>query len=135
MRPLISGDIEGIRDFAFFEESYVQRKIGFRNKTHKYIYAPDGKGMCNYCQKVHAGVEELYDLREDPEEINNTASENRVIADKMRAELESVIQELNLKKQQLLEKKDVTRTDLEDLQDLADQKKIKKKLRSLGYMD
>lgn len=135
MKPLISGDREDIRDFAFFEESYVQRKIGLRNKTHKYIYAPDGIGMCNYCQKVHAGVEELYDLERDPEEMNNVVSENRIMATQMRAKLDEVIQKLNSKKQQLLEKKDVTKANLEDLQDLADQKKIKKKLRSLGYMD
>lgn len=135
MKPLISGEEENIRKFAFFEESYVQRKIGLRNKTHKYIYAPDGIGMCNYCQKVHAGVEELYDLERDPEEINNIVSENRIKATQMRAKLDEVIQKLNSKKQQLLRKKDSTKTNLEDLQDLADQKKIKKKLRSLGYMD
>jgi uncharacterized protein YfkK (UPF0435 family) len=57
------------------------------------------------------------------------------MATQMRAKLDEVIQKLNSKKQQLLRKKDSTKTNLEDLQDLADQKKIKKKLRSLGYMD
>jgi arylsulfatase A-like enzyme len=135
MRHLIDGEEENIRKFAFFEESYVQRKIGWRNETHKYIYAPDGIGMCNYCQKVHAGVEELYDLKKDPEELDNLASENRTMAYQLKAELESFIQQLNLKKQQLLENKNVTKRSLEDLQDLAVQKKIKRKLRSLGYMD
>jgi arylsulfatase len=133
--PLIRGAGKDIRDFVFFEESYVQRKIGLRNRTHKYIYAPDGIGMCNYCQKIHAGVEELYDLGKDPEETNNVVSENRIVTDQMRTELESMIQNLDLKKQQLLELKDVAQTGLEDLEDFADQKKIKKKLRSLGYMD
>lgn len=135
MRPLISGEEKDFRDVAFFEESYVQRKIGLRNKTHKYIYAPDGTGMCNYCQKVHAGVEELYDLRRDPEETQNVVSVERKIADQMRIELDSVIQKLDAKKQHLLENKDFTISEQEDLQDLADQKKIKRKLRSLGYMD
>jgi len=135
MRPLIDGEEENIRKFAFFEESYVQRKIGWRNETHKYIYAPDGIGMCKYCQKIHAGVEELYDLKKDPQEMDNLAPGNRIMADQMKAELERLIQKLNLKKQQLLENKIVTKIDLEDLQDLAHQKKIKKKLRSLGYMD
>lgn len=135
MRQLINGDRENIRKYAFFEESYVQRKIGCRNEAFKYIYAPDGIGTCSYCQKVHAGVEELYDLGKDPEETNNTVNENRMTADQMRAELESLMQNLDLKKQQLLEIEKVTQSDLNDLQDLADQKKIKKKLRSLGYMD
>ncbi len=135
MRPLINGDKEDIRKFAFFEESYVQRKSGIKNTRHKYILAPDGIGMCNYCQKVHAGVTELYDLEKDPGETNNIVSENRIVADQMRAELEAVIRSLNSKKQQLLEKNILITPKLEDLQDLAGQKKIKKKLRSLGYMD
>jgi arylsulfatase A-like enzyme len=135
LRPLISGEEEDIRDIVFFEESYVQRKIGIRNKTHKYILAPDGIGICNYCQKVHAGIEELYDLERDPEETRNVASENSIMAAQMKAKLDGVIQKLMTKKKQLLEEKDVKKSDLEDLRDLADQKKIKKKLRSLGYMD
>ncbi|UCE41624.1 MAG: sulfatase [Candidatus Aminicenantes bacterium] len=135
LRPLISGTREEIRDFAFFEESYVQRKIGWRNKRHKYIYAPDGIGLCKYCQKVHAGVEELYDLEKDPEETHNVVSENKIMATQMRAVLDGMIQKLKTKRKQLIGKKGLTRTDLEGLQDIADQKKIKKKLRSLGYMD
>ena len=135
MMPLIRGDSKDLREFVFFEESYVQRKIGLRNKRHKYIYAPDGIGMCSYCQKVHAGVEELYDLEKDPEEKQNAVSSNRELADQMRAELEKVIQKLEEKRQRLLEKHGGTGHDLENWQDPADQKRIKKKLRSLGYMD
>jgi arylsulfatase A-like enzyme len=135
LRPLINGEITDIRNFAFFEESYVQRKIGLRNKTHKYIYAPDGIGMCSYCQKVHAGVEELYDLAKDPEEIHNAVSGDKTTAARMRAGLEQVIQKLDDKRRRLLEKKDLTRTDWKNGDALADQKRIKKKLRSLGYMD
>jgi arylsulfatase A-like enzyme len=135
MRMLISGEEGDFRDVVFFEESYVQRKIGLRNKTHKYIYAPDGIGMCSYCQKVHAGAEELYDLRIDPEEMFSAIYQDRKTADQMRAELDRFMQKLEAKKQNLLENKDVTSTGLEDIQDLDDQKKIKKKLRSLGYMD
>jgi hypothetical protein len=91
--------------------------------------------MCNYCQIVHAGVEELYDLEKDPGEVNNIVSENRMMANQMKRELESLLQKLTIKKQQLMESHDVSGSDVEDLQDLEDQKKIKKKLRSLGYMD
>jgi arylsulfatase A-like enzyme len=135
VRPMINNEEQGIRDFVFFEESYVQRKIGVRNKTHKYIYAPDGSGMCNYCQKVHAGVEELYDLERDPEEAHNIVLKNKMLAAEMRARLEGMTEILDGKRQQHFDNKDATKTDLEDIQHLADQKKIKKKLRSLGYMD
>lgn len=135
LKPLISREKNSLRKLAFFEESYVQRKTGIRNETFKYIYAPDGIGLCTYCQKVHAGVEELYDLGTDPEEKNNDVSKNRTTADRMRVELESVIRNLDSRKQQILETEDTPQTGLDDLQDLTDQKKIKKKLRSLGYMD
>ena len=45
--PLIRREKEEIRHYVFNEESYVQRKIGFRTKKFKYIFAPDGVGMCN----------------------------------------------------------------------------------------
>jgi hypothetical protein len=135
LRDLIEGDDDNFRTFALFEESYVQRKIGLRSETHKYIFAPDGKGMCTYCQKVHGGVEEFYDLKKDPEEMNNVISEYRMMADKMKQDLLGILQKLDEKKQRLIEKKELKENDREDLQDLADQKKIKKKLRSLGYMD
>jgi arylsulfatase A-like enzyme len=135
LKGLIEGDDKAIRNFVFFEESYVQRKIGFRNETHKYIFAPDGKGMCTYCQMVHGGIEELYDLIKDPEEMNNVVYEERKKADRLKAELEEILQKLDAKRKRLLGKKDQTKSDMEGLQDLADQKKIKKKLRSLGYMD
>jgi arylsulfatase A-like enzyme len=69
--PIIRGDSEKIRDYAFFEESYVQKKIGIRSHNFKYIFAEDGKGICNYCQKVHAGVEDFYNLKSEPEELSN----------------------------------------------------------------
>lgn len=135
LRPLIVGENPEIRRSAFFEESYVQRKVGWRRVRHKFIYAPDGIGMCNYCQKVHAGVEELYDLQKDPGERDNLVLKNRSIADQMRTELQSFEQKLNRKRHQLLRSRKVEKDGMDDLQDLADQKKIKKKLRSLGYMD
>jgi arylsulfatase len=135
MRTLIRGDDKEFRDFAYFEESYVQKKIGLRSKTHKYIYAPDGAGVCNYCQKVHAGIEELYDLERDPEEMHNIVSGDKMTASQMRAKLDGLIQKLDDKRHRLLEKKGGERKKWENLQDFADHKKIKKKLRSLGYMD
>ena len=135
LRPLISGEKNTLRTFAFFEESYVQRKTGIRNETFKYIYAPDGIGLCKYCQKVHSGVEELYDLGADPEEINNIVSKNLSTADRMKVELERVTRRLDSRKREILETEKIPQTGLDDLPDLGDQKKIKKKLRSLGYMD
>lgn len=102
LMPIIRGEKKEIRHYVFNEESYVQRKIGFRTKKFKYIFAPDGVGMCNYCQKAHGGGEELYNLENDPEEMVNIVNENKHIADKMRKELEDLIKSLNSKKQREL---------------------------------
>lgn len=100
LMPLIRGEKGEIRHFAFNEESYVQRKIGFRTKKFKYIFSPDGVGMCNYCQQVHGGEEELYNLDVDPEEKVNIAVESKIIADEMKKELKDLIKSLNSKKQE-----------------------------------
>jgi len=133
--PLVRGEKDEIRDFVFNEESYVQRKVGLRTNNFKYIYAPDGVGMCNYCQKVHAGVEELYELEKDPVEKNNIADENKEQAAEMRQRLDGFIKKLDKKRNRML-KQGQGRGDLsEGNKNFKEDKKIRKKLRSLGYMD
>ena len=99
LMPLIRGEKTEIRHYAFNEESYVQRKIGFRTKKFKYIFSLDGIGMCNYCHQVHGGKEELYNLEVDPEEMVNIAVESKIIAAEMKKELDDLIKSLNSKKQ------------------------------------
>lgn len=99
LMPLIRGEKTEIRHYAFNEESYVQRKIGFRTKKFKYILSPDGVGMCNYCQQVHGGEEELYNLEVDPEEKVNIAVESKIIAAEMKKGLNDLMKSLNSKKQ------------------------------------
>jgi len=91
------------------EESYAQRKIGLRSEKFKYIFAPDGGGICNYCQRVHGGKEEVYDLEQDPEEVVNIADRDRLTADRMRNEVGDLITSLNSKKQRELIKENIFR--------------------------
>jgi arylsulfatase len=102
LMPLIRGEKREIRHFAFNEESYVQRKIGLRTEKFKYIFSPDGVGLCNYCQQVHGGVRELYNLEVDPEEKVNIAAESKVVSAEMRKRLDDLIKNLNSKKQREL---------------------------------
>jgi arylsulfatase len=102
LMPLIRGEKKQIRDYVFNEESYVQRKIGLRTEKFKYIFAPDGRGMCNYCERVHGGKEELYDLEQDTEEMDNIADRDRLTAERMRNEVEDFIKNLNTKRQKEL---------------------------------
>ena len=97
--PLLRGEKNSIRDHTLTEESYVQRKIGIRENDFKYIFAPDNKGWCKYCEKVHKGVEELYHLREDPGETINLVARHPEKAVRMRSKLERILNALNHKRQ------------------------------------
>lgn len=97
--PSIQEGSVRFRNSVFMEESYVQRKIALREEKYKYIFAPDGKGWCHYCEKVHKGVEELYDLEKDPGEAVNLMARNPETAARMRRELDEIICELNSKRQ------------------------------------
>jgi len=133
--PLIKGEKKEIRDFAFNEESYVQRKIGLRTSHYKYIFAPDGVGKCNYCQKVHAGTEELYNLENDPKETVNRIHNNKQAARSMRHKLNDLIKKLDAKKQLALNKESSKKKSSRLVQDSKEEKKIRKRLQSLGYKD
>ncbi len=133
--PVISRDKEEIRGCALIEESYAERKVALRTKAYKYIYAPDGIGKCKYCQKVHGGVEEFYDLMDDPEETDNRIKNQKLQAEKMRQRLEDTIQELESKKQKELERHEAGESPAELSSDAREKKKIRKKFKSLGYMD
>jgi arylsulfatase len=131
----ISGDEEEIRDHALMEESYAERKTALRTKEYKYIYAPDGEGKCKYCQRVHGGSEELYCLTDDPEETDNRIDKDRFQAEKMRLKLANVIDALESKKQAELKKHEADKTPPGSFSDAKEEKKIRKKFKSLGYMD
>lgn len=135
LKPVISADEEEIRDHALIEESYAERKIALRTNKYKYIYAPDREGKCKYCQKVHGGSEELYNLMEDPEEEDNRINKDRIRAEKMRLKLSDVIDALESKKHAELKEHEGDKTPPESSSDSKEEKKIRKKFKSLGYMD
>lgn len=133
--PILKDEKKELRDFIFNEESYVQRKIAIRNHKYKYIVAPDGKGYCNYCQKVHVGAEELYDLTLDPEETKNLVDLKKELALDMKKQLESFVSALDKKRDDGLKRKKGEIRPAKIRLDPEEEKKIRKRLRSLGYMD
>jgi len=133
--PLIKGEKKELRDFIFNEESYVQRKIGIRTHRHKYIMAPDGRGHCNYCHKVHGGAEELYALRSDPEENISLIDQKKDLAREMKKQLEEYIGKLDIKREDGLNREKNEKMTDKTMLDPEEEKKIHKRLRSLGYMD
>jgi len=62
----------------------------------------------------------LYDLKNDPEEIKNIASESLTIVENMEQKLQEIISTKKSKKNQSMEPKDI--------------EKVEKELRKLGYL-
>lgn len=77
MLPLMEEGKE-IHSEVYAEEAYTERKMAIRTRKYKYIYAPSlNEALCRYCNRIHGGLEELYDLDSDPEEERNIAEEER----------------------------------------------------------
>lgn len=93
--PLLTGsDGWADREFVVFSEAHAQRRLGIRTERYKFIkHIEDpvlrehrGSSLeCGYCNTVHEGERELYDLQEDPGETNNVIGEHA----EQTAELES----------------------------------------------
>jgi arylsulfatase A-like enzyme len=133
--PLIGDEKQEIRSFCFQEESYVQRKIALRTHKFKYIYAPDGYGLCKYCQMVHGGAEELYNLEKDPEERTNIVDKDTIIAQQMHKILDEFYNKLESKRRKEIEEDPSDDLFPNERPDPKEEKEIKRKLRGLGYMD
>lgn len=72
LTPLINGDKEELHPAVFAEEAYYERKRAVRTKRYKYITAlSKEEGLCRCCNLIHGALEELYDLNDDPQELQN----------------------------------------------------------------
>jgi arylsulfatase A-like enzyme len=132
--PLIDGKLHEIRDAVFIEESYVQRKAALRTDRYKYIQALDGTGWCRYCEKVHIGLEELYDLQDDPGETRDLSLSHRALAGEMKGRLNTMIAQLDLKRAQGNGSRRAPDPDLGPTLDAREEQMIKNRLKSLGYL-
>jgi len=71
LMPLIHEGKE-LRSSVYVEEAYAERKMAVRTKKYEYIKAPTKEdALCRLCNRIHGGVEELYDLESDPEQNHN----------------------------------------------------------------
>lgn len=103
--PLLGGTGEwDERTFVVFNEAQAQRRIGIRTDRYKFIkHVEDpvleekrGSSLeCGYCNTVHGGERELYDLSADPEETANIVDQQSEVATELEAELDSYFDELS----------------------------------------
>ena len=88
------------REFIFVEEAYTQKKFAIRTKRFKYIFAPSKKhAVCRYCGRIHGAIEELYDLKKDPEEKLNIANNNPQVRLELSRKMTNFIKKLKNKKE------------------------------------
>jgi arylsulfatase len=71
LMPLVYEGKE-LRSSVYVEEAYAERKMAIRTKRYQYIKAPsEESAVCRLCNRIHGGMEELYDLESDPEQNYN----------------------------------------------------------------
>jgi len=98
LMPLIRTGKE-LRSSIYAEEAYAQRKIGIRTKKYQYIKAPtEESAVCRLCNRIHGGVEELYDLESDPEQNHNLVEDSAETAKELKNLLSQWIAYLEQKK-------------------------------------
>jgi len=86
--PIVNGKINEIHNAVYCEESLYQKKRCIRTHKYKYIMAPSIEdAFCSVCKRIHVGVEELYNLKNDPNETKNVVDKNRDIRNKLRKNL------------------------------------------------
>jgi len=88
-----------LRSSVYAEEAYAERKIGIRTKKYQYIKAPtEESAVCRLCNRIHGGVEELYDLESDPEQNHNLVEDKPETAKALRNLLSEWVAYLEQKK-------------------------------------
>ena len=97
--PLIHGEVKQLRPAIYVEEAQTERKRAIRTDKYKYIYALSEKdAICRWCERVHGGREELYDLEEDAQETRNILEEQPAVANALKEQLSDWIKYFEYKK-------------------------------------
>jgi len=96
--PLVRTGKE-LRSSAYAEEAYAERKMAIRTKRYQYIKAlTEESAVCRLCNRIHGGVEELYDLESDPEQNHNLVEDKPETAKELKNLLSQWIAYLEQKK-------------------------------------
>ncbi len=132
--PIIDDEVEKIHTAIYAEEAQDERKRAIRTKDYKYISTLSGnEAVCRACKCIHGGIEELYDLNEDPEENQNIVEKSPKVANMLKSQLSSWIKFLQGKKKKGKIKKGRRKSSKENYTK-EDEKKVMERLKSLGYI-
>jgi arylsulfatase len=91
LTPYFTKEGEPIRDFIFAEENYYQDKVCIRTEQYKFI-KNIGRAVCELCKIPHGDDIELYDLKNDPGELKNIASENSEMVASFEKQINKILQ-------------------------------------------
>ena len=89
--PLMQDKVQEVRKEVYTEENYYQDKAAIRTTNHKFIKTI-GQGICQQCHIVHGGDIELYDLTQDPQELNNIAQKHPDVVKEYSEKIDILIQ-------------------------------------------
>ena len=64
-------------------ETYTEKKISIKCNEWKLILSQKN-GICNYCGVMHGDVIELYNIKEDPNEVSNIAKKRPEIVNELK---------------------------------------------------
>lgn len=129
LTPIINGKLEKIRDYAFAESGFSLFKQNKRKYVEgdegKWRMITDGKWKLIFIPHPTNNIYELYNIAQDHYEENNLIEQEKEMTESLKQKLH-----------QWIEKKD---TEIEDIKSepysTKDEKKVKERLRSLGYLD
>jgi len=127
LMPLIDGEKEELHSAIFAEEAYYERKRAVRTTRYKYIKALSKEAaMCGCCQRIHGGLEELYDLSKDPQETQNILKEEPKVTNALRNKLNRWVKSFEYVEVEEKLKEKYKPSDEEE-------REVMERLRKLGY--
>jgi len=129
--PMIFGKLNEIRQEVFCEEADTEWKRAVRTDNYKYIKAVSPKdAICQECDQVHGGIEELYDMNKDPRENNNIIGKNLNMAKILKEKLSTWVRSLEYKKKN----KGLQGRTQAEVYSPEEEKMIVERLKKLGYV-